>query len=46
MKCPVCNSDVKELYNVNTEREEFKCYGCHLSNIYRRVEKLERKGNI
>ena len=25
MKCPVCSSEVKELYNLNTETDEFKC---------------------
>ena len=45
MKCPVCSSEVKELYNLNTEAEEFKCFGCHLADLDRRVTRLERQGN-
>ena len=43
MKCPICNSDVKDLYNLNTETDEFKCYGCHLTDLDRRVRRLERQ---
>ena len=40
MKCPVCSSEVKELYNLNTETDEFKCFGCHLRNLNHRVRRL------
>ena len=45
MKCPVCNSEVKELYNLNTETDEFKCFGCHLRDLDHRVRRLERQEN-
>lgn len=45
MKCPVCSSEVKELYNLNTETDEFKCFGCHLTDLDRRVRRLERREN-
>jgi Zn-finger nucleic acid-binding protein len=44
-KCPVCSSEVKELSNLNTETDEFKCFGCHLTNLDRRVRRLERQEN-
>ena len=43
MKCPVCNSEVNELYNLNTETDEFKCFGCHLRDLDHRVRRLERR---
>jgi hypothetical protein len=45
MKCPVCSSEVKELYNLNTETDDFKCFGCHLTDLDRRVRRLERQEN-
>jgi len=45
MKCPICSSEVKELYNLNTETDEFKCFGCHLRDLDRRVRRLERQEN-
>jgi len=41
----MCSSEVKELYNLNTETEEFKCFGCHLRDLDRRVRRLERQEN-
>lgn len=45
MKCPICNSEVKELYNLNPEIDEFKCFGCHLRDLDGRVRRLERREN-
>ena len=45
MKCPVCSSEVKELYNLNAEADEFKCFGCHLRDLDHRVRRLERQEN-
>ena len=45
MKCPVCNSEVKELFNLNPEIDDFKCFGCHLTSLDRRVRRLEGQEN-
>jgi hypothetical protein len=45
MKCPICNSEVKELYNLNPETDEFKSFGCHLRDLDGRVRRLERRDN-
>lgn len=45
MKCPVCNYEVRELFNLNPEIDEFKCFGCHLRDLDRRVRRLERQEN-
>ena len=45
MECPVCSSEVKELYNVNSETDEFKCFGCHLRDLDHRVRRVERQEN-
>ena len=44
MKCPVCSSEVKELYNLNTEADEFKCFGCHLRDSQSQSEETGETG--
>ena len=45
MKCPACNSEVKELYNLNTEIDDFRCFGRHLRDLDHIVSRLERQEN-
>jgi hypothetical protein len=35
----------RKLYNLNTEIDEFKCFGCHLKDLDRRERRLERQEN-